>query len=253
MELIIVDNGSIEAGTFALLNGLKDDPRVRILNVPGAFNYPFLNNIGVREATGTILMLLNNDVEIIDQGWLKEMVSLTMHPEIGVVGAKLLYPNGRLQHGGVATGPYSAIGHLLHASMGDDPGYCGQLALTRALTAVTGACMSLRREVFMEVGGLDEALAIAFNDIDLCMRVSDLGYRIVWTPNARLIHREGASRGNDLEGANHVRAATEWAFMRSRWGRLLDRDPYHNPNLLLTTELAPLVPASPRRPRPWRK
>lgn len=254
LELLLVDNGSAEPAALALLSRLEaEDARVRVLRRPGPFNYPRLNNEAAREARGEVLVLLNNDIEVAEPGWLDAMVRHALRPDVGMVGAKLLYPDARIQHAGIVTGPAGAVQHLHRLAERSAPGYRGQLALTRALSAVTGACVALRRAVYEEVGGLDEALAVAFNDVDLCLRLADFGYRVVWTPDAVLFHMESATRGADgADAARRARADAEWGFLRRRWGRLLDDDPYHNPNLLLHAEPV-AVPCPPRRPRPWRR
>lgn len=252
VELLVVDNGSVEPDTLALLDRLARDARVRVLRSPGPFNYPRLNNEAVRAARGTVLALLNNDVEVLDPGWLGAMVRHALRPDVGIVGAKLLYPDGRVQHAGIVMGPGGAVQHAHRFAAADAPGHLGQLALARAMGAVTGACVVLRRAVYEEVGGLDEALAVAFNDVDLCLRLGDFGYRVVWTPDAVLTHRESATRGLDADDPlRRARAEAEWRLMARRWGRLLDDDPFHNPNLLLHAEPVS-VPCPPRRPRPWR-
>jgi GT2 family glycosyltransferase len=252
LELIVVDNDTSEAAALAVLRDLDGDPRVRILSHPGPFNYPAMNNAAVRLARGEILVLLNNDIEVVDPGWLRQMVGHAVRHDVGAVGAKLLYPDGRVQHVGVSLGPNGSVAHLLRFAGGDDPGYFGQLVLTRALSAVTGACLALRREVFEEVGGLDERLAVAFNDVDLCLRLGDYGYRVVWAAAARLVHLESASRGADSEGERERRAYGEWEFLRRRWGSVLDNDPFHNPNLEMQLH-PPTIPSPPRRTRPWRR
>jgi GT2 family glycosyltransferase len=252
VEVIVVDNGSQEAPALALLQSLAEDPRVKIISYPGPFNYSAMNNAAARIARGEVIALLNNDLEVIDPGWLREMVGHALRREVGAVGAKLLYPDGRVQHAGVVMGPNGSMDHLLRFAGGDDHGYCGQLALTRALSAVTGACLVLRRAVFEEVGGLDEQLAVTFNDIDLCLRLRDHGYRIVWTPAAQLFHLESATRGSDMEGEKQARALREWTFMQHRWGSVLDIDPYQNPNIRIHTH-PPAIPSPPRRTKPWRR
>src|SRR5262249_8359526 len=155
---------------------------------------------------------LNNDISVIESGWLREMVSQAIRPDVGIVGAKLLYSNEQVQHGGVVLGPEGAVVHMHRLADRNDPGYFGQLALPRTLSAVTGACAAIRRAVFFEVGGLDEVnLPVSFNDIDLCLRVRDYGYRVVWTPFAELYHMECASRGLDLaDPAKRTRSRGEW-------------------------------------------
>jgi GT2 family glycosyltransferase len=251
LELIVVDNGSREPATAALLALLQRDARVRVLPQPGPFNYAALNNRAAAIARGAVLLLLNNDVEPSSPGWLAAMVAHAMQPDVGAVGAKLLYGDGRVQHGGVVLGPDAAMTHIHRLAAGDDPGYLGQLASARSVAAVTGACLAIRRQVFLEAGGLDETrLKIGFNDVDLCLRLGDLGYRNVWTPRAVLLHRESASRGSDESGEARARNAAEQALMRARWGRLLDEDPQHNPNLRFHWHGFDL-PGAPRRPRPW--
>lgn len=253
LELLIVDNGSIEPATFALFDRLIDeDGRVRILNHPAPFNYSALNNAAARKANGEVLLFLNNDTRVSGSGWLREMVSRALRPAVGVVGAKLLYMDGRMQHGGIILGPEGAVVHVHRGVSRDDPGYFGQLALARTLSAVTGACVAIRRSVFFEVGGFDEVnLSVTFNDIDLCLRTADYGYRVVWTPFAELFHLECASRGQDDTPAKRARFLREWQHMRKTWGSLLtSADPFHNPNLLFASDQF-RVPSTPRRPKPW--
>ena len=255
LELLIVDNGSIEPAALTLFDRLmREESAVRILRHPGPFNYSALNNEAAREATGEVLLLLNNDINVIESGWLREMVSQALRPDIGIVGAKLLYANEQVQHGGIVLGPGGAVAHVHRLAERNDPGYFGQLALSRTLSAVTGACAAIRRAVFFEVGGLDEVnLPVTFNDIDLCLRVGDYAYRVVWTPFAELYHTECASRGFDQANpAKRARFLREWEHMRKTWGSLLDSaDPFHNPNLRYSWEGFE-IPAWPRRRKPWR-
>ncbi len=252
LEVLIVDNGSERAETHALFDRLRADPRVRILPAPGPFNFSALNNQAVREARGEILLLLNNDIDVIGPGWLREMVTHAVRPEIGAVGAKLLYANGRLQHGGTVLG-VGVADHLLTGSRRDDPGPRGMLAVVRCASAVTAACLALRRADYEAVGGMDEEnLAVAFNDVDLCLRLRERGLRILWTPFAELYHLESASRGFDLSGPKAERFRREQAYMHARWGPLLRADPYWNPNLSLGDTGRDLA-WPPRRERPWRQ
>jgi GT2 family glycosyltransferase len=249
LEVLLVDNGSDEPASLALFEQLKRDDRVQVLHCPGPFNYSALNNRAVRESNGELILLLNNDIDVIDPGWLREMVSHALRPGVGAVGAKLLYPNGTIQHGGVTVGMGGVAGHQYLHKPRDHAGYFGQLAIARNVTAVTGACLLLRRQAFLEVGGLDEvSLPVAFNDIDLCLKLVQRGYRNVWTPHAELYHYESASRGSDLVGEKAVRFRREIAIMRQRWSEVLDHDPYLNPNLALhSTDVALAFP--PRIPR----
>ena len=251
LELVIADNGSTEQDALRLLDGLATDRRVRVENVPGPFNFARMNNQAIRQSNGEIALLLNNDIEVQDPDWLSEMVRLALQREIGAVGAKLIYPDGRVQHGGVATGPRGIAAHILSNSDVNDPGYFGQLGLARSLSAVTAACMATRRAVYDEVGGLDEDFAVAFNDVDFCLRLRDFGYRVVWTPDAILIHHESATRSADYASGRLPEAGSEWQKLKGRWGSTLDQDVYHNPNILLHDGGGPCVPCVPRRGRPW--
>ncbi|MFC7476667.1 glycosyltransferase family 2 protein [Dankookia sp. GCM10030260] len=251
IEFLVVDNGSVEPETLALFDRLRADPRVRILAAPGPFNYSALNNQAAEMARGEILLLLNNDIEVIEPHWLREMVSQAVRPEIGAVGAKLLYADGRLQHGGVVTGVGGVADHYLLRAARDDAGYCNSLALARAAGAVTGACLALRRAVYREVGGLDAAqLVVAFNDVDLCVRIRQAGYRVLWTPFAELYHLESASRGQDLAPEKARRFAGEIDTMRRRWGDVLLHDPFYSPWLSLEGAHGALA-RQPRRIPPW--
>jgi O-antigen biosynthesis protein len=253
LELLIVDNNSIEPATFSLFNRLvNEDSRVHIMRLLSPFNYSALINLGARQARGEVLLLLNNDIDVIGSGWLREMVSHAVRPDVGIVGAKLLYPSGQIQHGGMVLGPGGTATHVHRLASRNDPGYFGQLALTRTLSAVTGACMAIRRKVFFDVGGLDEVnLAVAYNDVDLCLRVQDHGYRVVWTPFAELFHLECASRGLDDTAAKRELYGRELQYMRKTWGPLVEsEDPFHNPNLLFAADRVE-IPSTPRRDKPW--
>lgn len=238
IELLILDHDSQDKTTLAFLAHLKaKDARVRVLPISGPFNYAAMNNRALREARGDVVVLLNNDIDVIGPGWLREMVSHALRPDVGAVGAKLLYEDGLIQHAGVVlgvgthAGGCGVAGHFGHGADRRDIGYFGQYAVTREVSAVTGACMALRREVYAEVGGLDEAnLPVAFNDVDLCLRIRDHGLRIVWTPFAELYHLESRSRGTDTTPEQIARAAREADYMRARWGQVLDQDPFYNAN-----------------------
>lgn len=253
LELLIVDNGSEEPETHALFERLRQDPRVRIIDAPGPFNFSALNNRAAAEAKGEILLLLNNDIEMREPSWLAEMVAHVVRPNIGAVGAKLLYPDGKVQHGGVllGIGVDKVAGHCGHLLEGHDPGPFGRLAIAGNASAVTGACLAMRREVFEQVGGLDDVgLKVSYNDVDLCLKVRAAGYDIVWTPWAELVHHESASRGLDHAGEKRERFLSEVAVMRERWGPLLDNDPFFGPcldNLCGDFRLAD----PPTRTQPW--
>ncbi|HEY8381975.1 MAG TPA: glycosyltransferase [Microvirga sp.] len=232
-EIIIVDNGSQEPATFALFEALSADPRIRILRQPGPFNYAALNNAAAREARGWLLALVNNDIEVVAEDWLGEMVGYALRPEVGCVGAKLLYPDGTVQHAGIVTGLLGGAGHGHKHAPGTDRGYGDALVTTRAVSAVTAACLVLRKDLYEAVGGFDEErFAVAFNDVDLCLKVEAAGCTNLWTPRALLIHHESVSRGADLRDRSKAkRFAAELAALEERWGERLLDDPFVSPHL----------------------
>ena len=233
MEVVILDNGSTEPQAVALLRELARDRRVRVLPQPGPFNWSALNNFGVGQMRGDVAVLLNNDTEAIEAGWLRELVSQAIRPEVGIVGAKLLYADRTVQHAGVVLGPAGRATHMWRHAPGDARGYLGQLVATRQATVVTGACLAIRREVYQAAGGCEaDGLAVTWNDSDLCLRVRALGLRVLWTPHARLLHLEQATRGTDDTPEHQARFARERAWMRARWNGAIDADPFHNPNLI---------------------
>ena len=231
-ELVVIDNGSESAEALAFLEKLDGAPDVRVLRRPGPFNFSAICNEGARVARHPFLLFLNNDVRALAPDWLGRMLAFAAAPEVGAVGAKLLFPDGRLQHGGVVLGLDGFAGHVQRAVGADDPGYLGMLAWPREVAAVTGACMAVEARKFFEVGGFDEVrLPIEYNDIDLCLRLAERGYKSVFEPRARLEHRESASRGANpyLDG----RYAHEHSYFRERWARMLRDDPYFHPALSL--------------------
>lgn len=250
-EILLVDNESDEPSATAYFREIETSGTVRLVRFEGDFNYAAINNFAAERACGDMLGLLNNDTEVIDGGWLSEMVAYAARPEVGAVGAKLLYPDGTIQHAGIVMGLHGTVGHLLQRAPREAPGYCGCLAVAREVTAVTGACLLVRRSVYEEVGGLDEKnLPVTFNDVDFCLELRRRGYRNIWTPHALLYHHEGASRGPDDSPAKAARFSTEWAYMRAKWGGLLDDDPFYSPNLSLASDdCGPSFP--PRCEVPW--
>lgn len=237
-EVLILDNQSECPDTLAYMSEvMKRDARVRVLQWDKPFNYSAINNFGARHARGEILGLVNNDIEPINGDWLDEMVRQAVRQEIGCVGAKLYYPNDTIQHGGVILGLGGVAGHAHKHFDRSSPGYFYRLHLVHNLSAVTAACLLVRKEVFEQVGGLDETnLPIAFNDVDFCLKVRAAGYRNLWTPYAELYHHESASRGSDDTAAKRARAKAEVEYMRRTWAAELDSDPAYNPNLTLAHE-----------------
>lgn len=237
-ELLILDNQSRCEATLRFLEEVSaSDSRVSVHRWDHPFNYSAINNFGAGLARGEVIGLVNNDIEPINGDWLIEMVGQALRPEIGCVGAKLYYPNDTIQHGGVILGIGGVAGHSHKYFSRNEYGYFSRLHLVQNLSAVTAACLLLRKSVFEEVGGLDEEnLAVAFNDVDLCLKVREAGYRNLWTPYAELYHHESVSRGADNTMAKRRRAQREAEYMRRRWGDLLDKDPAYNPNLTLVHE-----------------
>ena len=250
-EVLVLDNESREPDALEYLGSLGKDSRVQVHRLEGAFNYSRLNNRGVELAHGSLVLLLNNDIETRDPAWLSEMVSLVTQPNVGLVGARLWYPEGPMQHGGVILGAGGIAGHA-HAGLRHEHGYFARAHLTQNFSAVTAACALVRRDLYLELGGLDEEnLAVAFNDIDFCLRLRDAGWQIVWTPHAELTHHESASRGFDDTSAKQVRFLAEIDYMNAQWGDALQRDPFYNPNLSLGEDLFTLA-FPPRLTKPWK-
>jgi GT2 family glycosyltransferase len=209
---------------------------VRVLRDDQPFNYSRLNNRAAREVATPIIGLLNDDIEVVDGDWLREMVSQACRPGIGAVGARLWYPHGALQHGGLVLGLGGVAGTAHKGLSRGERGYMDRGVLQQSFSAVTGACLIIRKSIFEEVGGLDETLAVAFNDVDFCLRVRSRGYRNVWTPYAELVHHESATRGLEDTPAKRKRFLSEAIIMRKRWGHALLSDPAYNPNLTLDRE-----------------
>ena len=221
-EVIVADNNSVEPATAKFLAGLRH----RVVSVQEPFNFSLINNVAVKHATGEYLLFLNNDTEVISPGWLTAMLEFCQFPEIGIVGAKLLFPNNRIQHAGVILGYGGVAGHCFLRAPASSCGYFDSLSRIRNFSAVTAACLMIRRNLFEEVGRFDEKYPVAFGDVDLCLRVRNAGYRIVYTPYAVLYHYESASRGHGID-------LQDIARMKMRWGAELPRDPFYNPNLSL--------------------
>ncbi len=228
-EILLVNNQSRDAQTLRWLEHVNQNDTVRVIDFDAPFNYSAINNFAAEKARGSVLVLLNDDTEIISPDWLREMVSLAVRPDIGAVGAKLYYPEGSIQHAGVALGIGGVAGHTHWRFPKDDPGYLGRLKVRQAVSAVTGACLAVERQKFDAVGGLDAAnLTIAFNDVDLCLKLSHQGWRNVWTPFAELYHFESISRGAEDTPEKVMRFNQEADWMKTRWGEKLNHDPYYH-------------------------
>lgn len=231
-EILVVDNQSADPDALAYLEQIAGYGKVRVLRYDLPFNYSAMNNMAVFEARGEVVCLLNNDTEVISPGWLDEMVGHLLQSRVGVVGAKLYFPNGQVQHGGDLVGVGGVANHAHTFLQRDDPGYCNRAMVAQELSAVTGACLVTWKDIYQRLGGLDEKhLKVAFNDVDYCLRVREAGYRVVWTPHAELYHHESVSRGKDISPEKIRRAKREVAYMRKKWKRVLQRDPFYNPNL----------------------
>lgn len=230
-EILVVDNQSSDAAALTYMEDIAARANVRVLRYDHPFNYSAINNFAVREAQGEVICLLNNDTEVIAPDWLAEMVGHLQQPGVGVVGAKLYYPDGRVQHAGDTVGPGGCANHLHSLIARDDPGYCNRAAVAQELSAVTAACLLTKRDLYERLGGLDEKhLPVAFNDVDYCLRVREAGYKVVWTPHAELYHHESVSRGKDKTFRRRLRAWREVRYMRKRWREQMKNDPFYNPN-----------------------
>ncbi|VVM07033.1 O-antigen biosynthesis protein [Methylacidimicrobium cyclopophantes] len=249
-EILVIDNDSDDPETIAFLEDSERCGRLRVRKDPSPFHYSGMHNRAVPDAKGEILVFLNNDTEVFAPDWLEELVSHAVRPEVGAVGARLLYPDGSIQHAGIVLGLYGMAGHLFRGISKQDPGYVGQAVLTRNVSAVTGACLATRKTLYQEVGGFEERLPIACQDVDYCLKLREKGYLIVYTPFAELLHRELSSRGPDDTPEKRPRAEQEAAWMRARWGKALSEDPYYNLNLTLRSEDCSLA-CPPRGRNPW--
>ncbi len=249
LEVVIVDNDSTDPATLAYLDAVSTDPRVQVLRSPGPFNFSALNNQGATAATGAVIGLMNNDLKVIGPDWLKRMTASAMQSDVGAVGARLLYGDGTLQHAGVTLG-IGVASHRYKGLEADHEGHGGHLRFVHEVSAVTAACLVMRRDVWNQVGGLAEDFPVAYNDIDLCLAVRAAGYRILLEPAALLYHLESQSRGLDRDEAKRERLAVDAERLRLKWGAALDQDPYYNPNLSLKSTGFRLADA-PRARRPW--
>ena len=254
-EILIVDNGSDDPATLDYLRTITSEPRVRVRRDDRPFNFAALNNDAVPHCRGELLALVNNDIEATSAFWLTEMVGHAVRPDVGAVGARLWFGDGTLQHGGVLLGLGGWAGHMHSHLRPDEPGHAGRARLTQELSAVTAACMVVRRAVYEQAGGMDaENLVVDYNDIDFCLKLRAAGYRVIWTPHAQLVHHESATRGANRSAEQLARYARESACMRQRWARWIDNDPAYNPNWSLRNrDFEFTVAAEPRVNllRPW--
>jgi GT2 family glycosyltransferase len=236
-EVIIVDNASAESRTAEYLERISADPRVRVLTYDHPYNYSAINNFAARNALGSYLCLLNNDTEVVEGDWLDEMMRYAVRPEIGAVGAKLLYSDGTIQHAGVVVGIGDAAGHAHRNLPAEETGYFCQTHAAQYVSAVTGACLLVEKRKFFAAGGLDEErLPIAFNDVDLCLKLERGGWRNIYVPHAVLIHHESESRPKDHEPSQIGRYRRELKVFQERWDSKNYDDPLLNPNLDRSSE-----------------
>jgi GT2 family glycosyltransferase len=236
-EVLIVDNDTKDSRALDVIAAwAARDGRVRVLPMPIPFNYSKLNNAAIESASGDYIVLLNNDTEVLTPDWLEAMMEQAQRPAIGAVGASLIFPDRSVQHGGVILGIGGVAGHSHRYANPDSAGYFGALRAISNYAAVTAACLMVRREAYDRVGGLDETLTVAFNDVDFCLRLHELGLRNVWLPHVVLLHGESKSRGSDLGIAKTRRSIREETVMLERWGDIIARDPYYNVNLTRRSE-----------------
>jgi len=251
VELVVVDHETTEARARRVIDGLADDPDAVVLEHRGPFNFAAMMNRAAEVATGEHLVLLNNDTEVVTPDWLESMAVHLDRPDVGIVGALLLFTDGSIQHAGVHPGLGGLMGHGHKHLPGDDPGHLGRLRTTHRVAAVTGACLAIRADHWDRLGGLDEGLAVAYNDIDLCLKARSDGLAVLLEPRAVLHHHESVSRGYDDDPARRARLQGELDRMRERWGDRLDEDPAYSPNLSLAEP--GFTPADPPRVTPpWR-
>ena len=237
-EIIVVENGSRTKEIFDYYEKLKDDPQIRVITYEekGSFNYSKVNNLGVKEASGDYVLLLNNDTQVITVNWMEELLMYAQREDVGAVGAKLYYGNKTIQHAGVVLGlgAHRTAGHSHYGQHRENLGYMGRLCFTQDVSAVTGACLLVKKKLFEEVGGLDESFAISLNDVDFCLKLREKGLLNVFTPFAELYHYESVSRGLDDQGEKAARYNDESERFRRKWKDVLEKgDPYYNPNFSL--------------------
>ncbi len=251
-EILLIDNQSTSETRHQVEALLQKDARLRLLHYPHPFNYSAINNFAVNHTEGEVLVLLNNDMEVLTPEWLEWMWAYAQFPQHGAVGVKLYYPNGLIQHGGIVTGLFDVAGHVHRFADPRNPGNGLCLACIREVSAVTAACLMVRKHVYEQVGGLDETLKVAFNDVDFCLRLQQQGFTNLFLPTVELIHYESLSRGKDESLEQQQRVRQEIDTLQQRWGRRLQRDPFYNPNLAVDAEdcffRIPPLPSTELRP-----
>lgn len=235
-EIIIVDNQTTQVAALKYLNKLNSMDKIKVIQYDKTFNYAAINNYAAEEASGEFIAFLNNDIEVINKEWLSEMLGHAKRKEIGIVGAKLYYPDMTIQHGGVVLGIGGVAGHAHKHFDSNEHGYFSRLKIIQNYSALTAACIVIKKDIFKEVNGFEEELVVAFNDIDLSLKVLEKGYRNLWTPYAELIHHESKSRGMEDSTIKRKRFDKEKAFMQNKWQRKLLEDKCYNQNLTLEHE-----------------
>jgi GT2 family glycosyltransferase len=232
-EVIVIDNGSVQDYTFKVFSkwSSQEPGRFKCYRLDIPFNFSKINNYGVSQATGDYLLFLNNDTEVLNPDWMNAMVEQVQRPQIGAVGALLLFPDNTIQHAGVVMGLGGVAGHGYYAMESDIPGYFGNVVGFNNVSAVTGACLMCRREVFEKIGGFDEQLTVAYNDVDLCLKMLDKGYRNLYLPHVKLYHHESKSRGYEDTPEKKERLNRESKIIAGRWQKYIDNDPCYSPHL----------------------
>ena len=234
-EIVVVENNSVEQSIRDYYKELESDPKVKIVTYEGGFNYSSINNVGVKETKGEYLLFLNNDTEVISPDWMEQLLMYAQRKDVGAVGAKLYYADNTIQHAGVVIGlgAHRSAGHTHYKMPREHLGYMGRLCYAQDVTAVTGACLMVKKSIYEEVDGLDESFTISLNDVDLCLKIREKGYLNIFTPFAELYHYESKTRGME-EGEKLRRYERECAHFRDKWKEQLDAgDPYYNPNFSL--------------------
>ena len=249
-EIVVVDNQSGDPAALSYLQGLAAGGRVRVLRFDRPFNYSAINNFAATHCSGSVLAFLNNDIVVISPDWLSEMVGHVLRRDVGAVGAMLYYPDDIVQHAGIILGFGGLAANCMVGLKRGAPGYVNRATTVQNYSAVTAACMLTRADVFAAVGGFDEALPVAFNDVDFCLRLRERGYLVTWTPYAELYHLESVTRGDDMAPDKIERFRRDQAYVLARWSAVITADPYYNPNLSLDGKQFSLA-ARPRVSKPW--